>query len=318
MMKIVYMGTPDFAVGPLEAIFKAGHEIAAIVTAPDKPAGRGRKLSSSEVKKFAEMHDLPLLQPVNLKESAFLSILNGIKPDVIVVIAFRMLPESVWRIPSKGTINLHASLLPQYRGAAPINWAIINGETQTGLSTFFINESIDTGDIIMQETTEISETDNFGTLHDRLKEMGKAVILNTLDIIESGSIKAISQGTLPYENKPAPKLNKENTRIDWSQNSKDIFNKIRGLSPFPGAWTILVDKDGNEQLLKVSDSCPDTTESGSQSTGAIITDGKTYIHVVCGLGKLQVNKLQLSGRSSMSTAEFLRGYAGLLDGAFLK
>lgn len=318
MMKIVYMGTPDFAVGPLEAIFNAGHEIAAVVTTPDKPAGRGRKLTSSEVKKFAEMHDLPLLQPEKLKESAFLSILNGIKPDVIVVIAFRMLPESVWRIPSKGTINLHASLLPQYRGAAPINWAIINGETQTGLSTFFINESIDTGDIIMQETTEISDTDNFGTLHDRLKEMGKSVILKTLDIVEAGSAKAISQETIPSENKPAPKLNKENTRIDWSRNSKDIFNNIRGLSPFPGAWTTLVGKDGNEQLLKVMDSSPDTSENGSQSTGTIVTDGKTFIYVVCGLGTLQVNKLQLSGRSVMSTAEFLRGYAGILDGAVLK
>jgi len=317
-MKIVYMGTPDFAVGPLEAICQSKHEIAAVVTAPDKPAGRGRKLTGSEVKKYAELHDLPLLQPVNLKDSAFINIIKGINPDLIVVIAFRMLPKAIWSIPSKGTINLHASLLPQYRGAAPINWAIINGETQTGLSTFFINESIDTGDIIMQETTEISESDNFGTLHDRLKEMGKNVVLNTLDLIEAGSIKAISQGNLLDENKPAPKLNKENTRIDWNQNSKDIFNKIRGLSPFPGAWTTLVDPDGNEHLLKISESLPDTTESGSQSAGAIITDGKSGIHVVCGQGMLQVNKLQLSGRSTMSTAEFLRGYAGLLKDAVLK
>ncbi|HPS83813.1 MAG TPA: methionyl-tRNA formyltransferase [Bacteroidales bacterium] len=318
MLKIVYMGTPDFAVGPLEAIFNAGHEIAAVVTAPDKPAGRGRKLTASDVKKFADAHDLPLLQPVNLKDSAFLNILKEINPDVIVVIAFRMLPESVWRIPSKGTINLHASLLPQYRGAAPINWALINGETRTGLTTFFINESIDTGDIIMQEATEIAEEDNFETLHDRLREMGKTVILKTLDMIESGSAKAIAQNSLIVENKPAPKLNKENTRIDWRRNPKDLFNHIRGLSPFPGAWTTLVDKDGNEQLLKISESHPVTAESGSQATGTIVSDGKTYIRVVCGQGMLQVNKLQLSGRSAMSTAEFLRGYAGLLEGAVLK
>jgi len=318
MLKIVYMGTPDFAVGPLEAIFNAGHEIAAVVTAPDKPAGRGRKLTASDVKKFADAHDLPLLQPVNLKDSAFLNILKEINPDVIVVIAFRMLPESVWRIPSKGTINLHASLLPQYRGAAPINWALINGETRTGLTTFFINESIDTGDIIMQEATEIAEEDNFETLHDRLREMGKTVILKTLDMIESGSAKAIAQNSLIVENKPAPKLNKENTRIDWRRNAKDLFNHIRGLSPFPGAWTTLVDKDGNEQLLKISESHPVTAESGSQATGTIVSDGKTYIRVVCGQGMLQVNKLQLSGRSAMSTAEFLRGYAGLLEGAVLK
>lgn len=318
MLKIVYMGTPDFAVGPLEAIFNAGHEIAAVVTAPDKPAGRGRKLTASDVKKFADAHDLPLLQPVNLKDSAFLNILKEINPDVIVVIAFRMLPESVWRIPSKGTINLHASLLPQYRGAAPINWALINGETRTGLTTFFINESIDTGDIIMQEATEIAEEDNFETLHDRLREMGKTVILKTLDMIESGSAKAIAQNSLIVENKPAPKLNKENTRIDWRRNAKDLFNHIRGLSPFPGAWTTLVDKDGNEQLLKISESHPVTAESGSQATGTIVSDGKTYIRVVCGQGMLQVNKLQLSGRSAMSTAEFLRGYASLLEGAVLK
>jgi len=304
MLKIVYMGTPDFAVGPLEAIFNAGHEIAAVVTAPDKPAGRGRKLTASDVKKFADAHDLPLLQPVNLKDSAFLNILKEINPDVIVVIAFRMLPESVWRIPSKGTINLHASLLPQYRGAAPINWALINGETRTGLTTFFINESIDTGDIIMQEATEIAEEDNFETLHDRLREMGKTVILKTLDMIESGSAKAIAQNSLIVENKPAPKLNKENTRIDWRRNAKDLFNHIRGLSPFPGAWTTLVDKDGNEQLLKISESHPVTAESGSQATGTIVSDGKTYIRVVCGQGMLQVNKLQLSGRSAMSTASF--------------
>lgn len=318
MLKIVYMGTPDFAVGPLEAVFNAGHEIAAVVTAPDKPAGRGRKLTSSDVKKFADAHDLPLLQPVNLKDSAFLNILKEINPDVIVVIAFRMLPESVWRIPSKGTINLHASLLPQYRGAAPINWALINGETRTGLTTFFINETIDTGDVIMQEATEISEEDNFGTLHDRLKEMGKSVILKTLEIIENGSAKAIAQNSLIAENKPAPKLNKENTRIDWRRNANDLFNQIRGLSPFPGAWTTLVYKDGTEQLLKISDSLPGTAESGSQPAGTIVSDRKTFIHVVCGQGMLQVNKLQLSGRSVMSTAEFLRGYAGLLEGAVLK
>jgi len=318
MLKIVYMGTPDFAVGPLEAVFNAGHEIAAVVTAPDKPAGRGRKLTASDVKKFADAHDLPLLQPVNLKDSAFLNILKEINPDVIVVIAFRMLPESVWRIPTKGTINLHASLLPQYRGAAPINWALINGETRTGLTTFYINETIDTGDIIMQEATEISEEDNFGTLHDRLREMGKSVILKTLDIIENGSAKAIAQNSLVSPNKPAPKLNKENTRIDWHRNANDLFNQIRGLSPFPGAWTTLVDKDGNEHLMKISDSHPHAAENVSQPIGAVISDGKSHIHVVCNDGMLQVNKLQLSGRSVMSTAEFLRGYAGLLEGAVLK
>ncbi|MPM10342.1 Methionyl-tRNA formyltransferase [bioreactor metagenome] len=318
MLIIVYMGTPDFAVGPLDAIYNAGYEIAAVVTAPDKPAGRGRKLTASDVKRYAESKDLPLLQPNNLKDSAFLNILKEINPDVIVVIAFRMLPESVWRIPSKGTINLHASLLPQYRGAAPINWALINGEKQTGLTTFFINENIDTGDIIMQNAVEISETDNFGSLHDRLREMGKDVILKTLEVIENGSGSAVSQSSKPGFFKAAPKLNRENTRIDWSNSAENIYNHIRGLSPFPGAWTTLTDRNGNEQILKIADSQVNNTESGSGTIGTVVSDGKSYIYIKCGTGTLQVNKLQLSGRGVMSTAEFLRGYASLIEQAVLK
>jgi len=318
MLKIVYMGTPDFAVGPLEAIYNAGYEIAAVVTAPDKPAGRGRKLSSSEVKKYAESKDLPLLQPANLKDAAFLNILLGIKPDVIVVIAFRMLPKSVWSIASKGTLNLHASLLPQYRGAAPINWALINGESESGLTTFFINESIDTGDIIMQEKLKIDESENFGSLHDRLKELGKTVILRTLKIIESGTQSAFPQVSENMILKPAPKLTRENTRIEWKCDSLTIFNHIRGLAPHPGAWTLLIDQQGNEQILKVLESEINMAETGSGPDGTIVTDKKTFINIICGHGMLKVNKLQLSGRGAMSTAEFLRGYASLLDGAILK
>jgi len=318
MLRIVYMGTPDFAVGPLEAIFNSKHEIAAVVTAPDKPAGRGRKLTGSDVKKFADANDLPLLQPSNLKDAEFINILKGIKPDLIVVIAFRMLPKSVWSIPAKGTLNLHASLLPQYRGAAPINWALINGESESGLTTFFINETIDTGDIIMQETMEIGESENFGSLHDRMKELGKTVILKTLDIVESGSHSASPQVARNSVLKPAPKLTRENTRIHWDENANSIFNQIRGLSPFPGAWTQLVDKAGNEQLLKILEGEPDVAESQSGGSGTIVTDKKSYIYIICSSGMLKVNKLQLSGRGVMSTAEFLRGYAGVLDDAILK
>ncbi len=318
MLKIVYMGTPDFAVGPLEAVINQGYEIAAIVTAPDKPSGRGRKLGMSEVKKFALAHDLTLLQPTNLKDSVFINILKEINPDLIIVIAFRMLPEAVWRIPSKGTINLHASLLPQYRGAAPINWALINGETQSGITTFYINENIDTGDIILQETTEISENDNFETLHNRLKKMGENLLIKTLKLIEAGNANPISQKNISSPLKTAPKLNKDNTRILWENNSKDIFNLIRGLSPFPGAWTTLIDKNNKEYYFKILDSNYHIGKTTSKSTGFVITDSKSHIHIVCGDGVLQVNKLQLSGRNVMTTSEFLRGYADFLEGAIFK
>jgi len=317
MLKIVYMGTPDFAVGPLEAIYHSKHEIAAVVTAPDKPAGRGRKLSESDVKKFAEANDLPLLQPVNLKDSAFINIIKGINPDVIVVIAFRMLPKAIWSIPAKGTINLHASLLPQYRGAAPINWAIINGEKTSGLTTFFINESIDTGDILLQKPMDISETDTFGLLHDRMKEAGKEVILQSLEMIGTGSWSSVPQSQLSEELRPAPKLNRENTRIDWSTDAMSIFNKIRGLSPYPGAWTTLTDAQNTEHLIKITE-VEYSSETRSESIGSISSDLKTQLMIQSGVGMIKVNKLQLSGRSAMTTAEFLRGYATLLQGAVFK
>jgi len=312
MLRIVFMGTPEFAVPSLEAILNSKHEVEAVVTAPDKPAGRGRKIAFSDVKIFCEKHDIPLLQPVSLKDAGFLNIIKGIKPDLMVVVAFRMLPEMLWSIPEKGTINLHASLLPQYRGAAPINHAIINGEKQTGLTTFFINNKIDTGNIIKQQVIDIDPEENMGELHDRMKIAGSQLLLETLDAIDNGNVQAITQESVAEKLIPAPKLSRETTRIDWNKTAEQINNQIRGLSPYPGAWTTMIGKDGTENSFKILSAIvvEDTELPGE--VGSIETDVKSYIHVKCGTGMLKVNKLQLSGRGAMLTDEFLRGYGYLL------
>ncbi len=319
MLRIVFMGTPAFAVASLDALFHSHHQIEAVVTTPDKPAGRGRKISESDVKKYCMQQDLPLLQPLNLKDAAFIDILKGINPDLIVVVAFRMLPRSVWSIPALGTINLHASLLPAYRGAAPINHAIIKGETETGLSTFLINDQIDTGDILMQKKISIFSDDDFGSLHDRMKEEGKVLLLDTLDRMERNEIEPLTQNQMKYKPSFAPKLTKENTRINWEDVPERICRLIRGLSPTPGAWSTIAAQDGEMYSVKIFDAEPyEDLNDHTAIIGKILSDGKSFIAVKSNGGFVKINKIQLSGRGVMQTPDFLRGYAGLISGAVLK
>ena len=240
-LRIIFMGTPDFATGILEAILENGYQVVGVVTAPDKPAGRGRKLSVSSVKQYALSKGLHILQPTRLKDEGFLAELQALKANLQVVVAFRMLPKEVWQMPALGTFNLHASLLPDYRGAAPINWAIINGETKTGVTTFFIDEKIDTGAMILSEELVIEPNENAGSLHDRLMNLGKKTVLETLELIQKNKVRTIVQPEL-IGSKTAYKLNKENTKIDWKKSLDQIHNLIRGLSPYPCAWTFLEDK----------------------------------------------------------------------------
>ena len=251
-LRIVFMGTPDFAVATLRALVENNHNIVGVITAPDKPAGRGRKIRTSAVKQYALEQGLPLLQPTNLKDQTFLSELESLQPDLQIVVAFRMLPKAVWQMPALGTFNLHASLLPEYRGAAPINWAIIKGETRTGVTTFFINEDIDTGAIIRQKEVEISKSDTAGDLHDKLMTLGSLLVIETVELISEGSVVPMEQSGAEF--KPAPKLNKENCRIDWTQPLESVYNQIRGLSPYPAAWTLLsTDKGQTEcKILEAS------------------------------------------------------------------
>lgn len=308
-MKIVFYGTPDFAVATLKAIHATNHEVAAVVTAPDKPAGRGRKLKMSAVKKFAIDNALPVLQPTNLKSDAFNRQLTEIAPDLQVIVAFRMLPEKVWNLPPKGTFNIHASLLPQYRGAAPINHAIINGETKTGVTSFFLTKEIDTGSIIGKKAVEIAEDDNAGTLHDKLMVKGAELAVETLDQIDKGDVHTISQDALvkqESELQKAPKIYREDCRIDWHKGTDIIYNFIRGLSPYPAAFTYITDKEGVKKQLKILkvkkefnfDSC---------ETKSLLTDGKTYLKVACADGLISIEELQLEGKKRMDTESFLRG-----------
>ena len=253
-MRIIFMGTPEIAVSSLAALINDGQTVVGVVTAPDKPAGRGKKVQSSSVKEFALEKELNILQPENLKSPDFLDQLKKLEPEIIVVVAFRMLPEKVWRIPPKGTINLHASLLPQYRGAAPINRVLMNGEEETGVSTFFIEKDIDTGKIIMQESITIGPDDNAGRLHDRIMEKGTELLVRTVRAIESGDAHGIAQAEMlkPEEElKSAPKIHKEDCNINWNQGVQAVYDHVRGHSPHPGAWTTLVTPEGKERLLKV-------------------------------------------------------------------
>ncbi len=257
-LRIVFMGTPEFAVYSLKAIVEAGYNVVGVITAPDRPAGRGRKLQESAVKTYAKEQGLKILQPVNLKAEAFLEELKALEANLQVVVAFRMLPEAVWKMPEYGTFNLHASLLPQYRGAAPINWAIINGEKETGVSTFFIDEKIDTGEMILQEKVAIEPKESAGELHDKLMETGATLIIKTLEELQQGPVSTTSQKDI-VELKSAYKLTRENTRIDWEQPLETIFNLIRGLSPYPTAWTTLI--NGNDEvMLKIYKSEPEPAE----------------------------------------------------------
>lgn len=301
--RIVFMGTPDFAVPSLKALHNNGFEIAGVVTAPDKPAGRGLKLSPSPVKIYAIENELLVLQPEKLRSKAFLEALSSLQADLFIVVAFRMLPEVVWSMPKLGTFNLHASLLPQYRGAAPINWAIINGETETGVTTFFIEKEIDTGKIIFQEKEPIYPEDTAGDLYTRLMERGAKLVVKTAQAIFAGNYPQEEQRHLG-ELKAAPKLYRENGQIDWRQPTVKIHNLIRGLSPFPSAWTNL-----NGLNLKIYRSEIRPLENGNDlEPGSIKSDGKTYLYFKTVDGWLSVKELQLEGKRKMGIDEFLRGY----------
>lgn len=299
-LKIVFMGTPEFAVPMLEALLQSSHEVAAVITAPDKPAGRGMQVSDSEVKKRAKERGLKILQPEKLKNEAFLSELKSIGADLFVVVAFRMLPEAVWNMPPLGTINLHASLLPQYRGAAPINWAIINGEKETGVTTFFIQHEIDTGKIIYRESIPIREDENVGELYQELMCLGAKVLRKTVDAIAEGDYPQIPQedtGNL----KTAPKIFKDDCKIDWTRSVSEIYNFIRGLSPYPGAFTELEGK-----IFKIfrGEARP---EKSSAIPGSYSTDGKTFLRFHTSDGCIEVKECQIAGKKKMSVEEYLRG-----------
>ncbi len=305
-MRIVFMGTPDFAVTSLQKLVEAGKNIVGVVTAPDKPAGRGRKVSQSAVKEYAVSQNLPVFQPTNLKDPEWIETLKGLQPDLQVVVAFRMLPEVVWSLPTKGTINLHGSLLPQYRGAAPINWAIINGEKETGVTTFFINENIDTGAIIDKAIVQIEADDNAGSLHDKLMETGATLLLDTVNQIENGQAKSQPQ-VLTGDTKHAPKIFKEDTRINFSKPATEVYNFIRGLSPYPAATCNLI-MDGNSYPLKIYEASIIEEVKPNTIQGKIETDNRKNLTVACGKGVLNLHVLQLSGKKRMETKELLNGF----------
>ena len=302
-LRIVFMGTPDFAVGILDTIYQNNYEIVGVITAADKPAGRGQKVSMSAVKAYALENNLRLLQPTNLKSEDFLAELKSLNANLQVVVAFRMLPEVVWKMPKYGTFNLHASLLPEYRGAAPINWAIINGETKTGVTSFFIDDKIDTGAMILSKATEIGTNETAGELHDRLMHLGSDTVLETLQLIEKGEVTTTLQENNP-EVKTAYKLNKDNCKIDWSQSGQTIFNLIRGLSPYPAAWTFI--KDGeNEWNVKIYlASFEEKIHSGAIGT---ITTTKKEIFISTKDGILKIASLQFPGKKRMLAHELLNG-----------
>ena len=304
------MGTPEFAVATLEGLVQHGYNIVGVITAPDKPAGRGQKLQESAVKRFALSKNLNILQPTNLKDPDFLQELKALEANLQVVVAFRMLPEAVWKMPKYGTFNLHASILPDYRGAAPIHWAIINGETKTGVTTFFINEKIDTGEIIHQEELSISTDETVGSLHDKLMTLGRDLVLKTVKCIEEGSVETTIQ---PQNNdlKSAPKLNKDNCKIDWDKPLNEIYNKIRGLNPFPAAWCYL--KNGHETLPVKLFGVEKESSRPIEAHGRIIAS-KNTLKVVAKDGYILVNSLQLPGKRKMDIQALLNGYH-FLEGA---
>ncbi len=303
-LRIVFMGTPEFAVGSLDALLNAGFSVVGVVTAPDKPAGRGMKPSMSAVKKYALEKGLPVLQPEKLKDPTFLATLSALQADVQVVVAFRMLPELVWSMPPMGTINVHGSLLPQYRGAAPINWAIINGEPTTGVTTFKLQHAIDTGNILLQKSFMIGEDETAGEVHDRMKDIGAALLVETIQGLLDGSLEEKTQSsfTEPGDLKHAPKLFTADCRINWTDTAAQIHNRIRGLSPFPGALTML---DG--KILKLFKSAKELA-AHQHKPGSFFTDHKTYLKVACKDGFIHLLDIQLEGKKRMPVIEFLRGY----------
>jgi methionyl-tRNA formyltransferase len=304
-LRIVFMGTPEFAVASLDALVKSGGMIVSVVTAPDKPGGRGMQLQQSAVKKYAVENNLPVLQPEKLKDPEFLSTLSTLKADIQVVVAFRMLPELVWNMPPMGTVNLHGSLLPQYRGAAPINWAIINGEDETGVTTFKLKHEIDTGDILLQESFPIDDDDTAGEVHDKMKEIGAAVLVKTIKHLADGTLSEIPQASnldAGAELKHAPKIHTDTCRINWSRPVEALYDLVRGLSPYPGAFTVM-----NEKMLKIFKAKKEIVFP-AHTEGDYVTDGKTFLKIACSNGYLHLLDIQMEGKKKMKVEEFLRGY----------
>lgn len=298
-LRIVYMGTPDFAVEPLRRLVDKGYDVRAVVTMPDKPAGRGHHVQFSPVKIFALQHNIPILQPERLKDESWIEELRSYEADLQIVVAFRMLPEVVWSMPPMGTFNLHASLLPEYRGAAPINWAVINGEKRTGVTTFFLQHEIDTGAIIMQRSIELTDDDNAGTVHDRLMDLGSDVVVETVDMILSGSVKLSKQPEADV--KPAPKIFKDTCQLHFDRDVTSVNNLVRGLSPYPGAWMTC----GNGEVIKVFESHIEKCEC--VAPGRMESDGKKYIRVACLDGWLYLDEIQMAGKRRMPVCDVLRG-----------
>ena len=309
-LRIVYMGTPDFAVAPLRRLVEEGYNIVGVVTMPDKPAGRGLHMQASAVKRYAVEAGLPVYQPEKLKDPQFVETLRLLAPDLGIVIAFRMLPEIVWAMPRLGTFNLHASLLPQYRGAAPINWAIINGEKESGVTTFLLNHEIDKGAILCQQRVAIDEDDDAGTLHDKLMDAGTDLVVETIERIASGAIAPVDQQTIePQVIRDAPKIFKETCRIDWSASCDTVRNLVRGLSPYPAAWSELHKEGASPIGVKIfrvhAETCP---ADRLPAPGTLVTDGRTFMKVACADGYLFLDELQLAGKKRMAVADLLRGF----------
>ncbi|NNJ81861.1 MAG: methionyl-tRNA formyltransferase [Flavobacteriaceae bacterium] len=304
-LRIVFMGTPHFAVGVLKKLVESGANIVGVITAPDKPAGRGRKLRGSAVKEYAETEGLYLLQPKKLKDESFLAELKSLRANLQIIVAFRMLPEVVWAMPEYGTFNLHASLLPEYRGAAPINWAIINGEKVTGVTTFFIDEKIDTGAIILKKEVVIEEGETAGSLHDKLMEVGSELVLETVQLIAEGEVKTEIQPSAK-ELKGAPKLNNENTKIDWTRPAMEIDALIRGLNPYPAAWCYL-ENDGERLKIKIYDVAL-KLEEHDHEIGTLFSSKKD-LHVAVENGFLEIQEIQLPGKRRMKSSDLLNGYS---------
>lgn len=309
-LRIVYMGTPDFAVEPLKKLVEGGYNVVGVITMPDKPIGRHQnELSSSPVKQYAVANGLPVLQPAKLKDPDFIEELRNLKADLQIVVAFRMLPEVVWNMPRLGTFNLHAALLPQYRGAAPINWAIINGDTETGITTFFLDHDIDTGSVIQRVPVPILDTDNAEDVHDKLMYLGSDLVIETVDNILKDNIHPIPQSELTTDEplRPAPKIFKETCRIDWNKGVKYTYDFVRGLSPYPAAWTELT-CNGKKSVLKIYAATKEFNDSPTEPLGTVITNGKTFLKVALSDGYLKLETIQLAGKKRMQITNFLRGF----------
>ncbi len=314
-LRIVFMGTPEFAVASLKALVEKGYQVAGVITAPDKPAGRGKKLTESAVKQYAVKQGLNVMQPEKLKDPVFLEELKALEADLQVVVAFRILPEVVWNMPRLGTFNLHASLLPQYRGAAPLNWAIINGETKSGVTTFLLDHQVDTGKILFQKETEISEDDTVGDLHDRLMEIGAGLVVETVEALSAGDVQAVPQTELVKEKylKPAPKIFKVDCKIDWTKTTTEVRNLIRGLAPHPAAWANLVHKTtGRTVPCKIFFALPVIAEEAA-APGTIDSDGQAYLNVACADGWIEITDLQLSGKNRLKASSFLPGFRNISE-----